>query len=52
VWALLLNELSRWAATYNRLAPFALVVALVLLAASGRLLKKLPHPHIGSRPHS
>jgi uncharacterized membrane protein len=50
-WALLLNELSRWAATYNRLAPFALVVALVLLAASGRLLKKLPHPHIGARPH-
>ena len=50
-WALLLNELSRWAATYNRLAPFALVVALVLLAASGRLLKKLPHPHIGSWPH-
>jgi uncharacterized membrane protein len=47
VWALLLNELSRWAATYNRLAPFALVAALVLLAASGRLLRKLPHPHIG-----
>lgn len=51
VWALLLNELSRWAATYNRLAPFALVVALILLAAAGHLLKKLPHPHIGSPSH-
>lgn len=50
VWALLLNELSRWAATYNRLAPFALVIALVLLASSGRLLKKLPHPRFGSHP--
>jgi uncharacterized membrane protein len=44
VWALLLNELSRWAGAYNELAPFALVVALVLLALSGRLLKRLPHP--------
>lgn len=44
VWALLLNELSRWAATYSRLAPFALVLALVLLALSGRLLKRLPYP--------
>jgi len=43
VWALLLNELSRWAGAYNEFAPFALVIALVLLAASGRLLKRLPH---------
>jgi len=43
VWALLLNELSRWAGAYNEFAPFALVLALVLLAASGRLLKRLPH---------
>jgi len=41
-WALLLNELSRWAATYNRLAPFALVLALGLLALSGRLLRRTP----------
>jgi uncharacterized membrane protein len=46
VWALLLNELNRWAAAYNRLAPFALVLAIVLLALSGRLLKRLPHPHL------
>lgn len=39
VWALLLNELNRWLGAYNQLAPFALVVALVLLALSGRLLK-------------
>lgn len=39
VWALLLNELNRWLGAYNRLAPFALVVALVLLALSGRLLR-------------
>ena len=43
VWALLLNELSRWAGAYNEFAPFALVIGLVLLAASGRLLKRLPH---------
>jgi hypothetical protein len=50
-WALLLNELSRWAATYNRLAPFALVAAISLLAVSGRLMRKLPHPHFGNHPH-
>lgn len=49
VWALLLNELSLWAATYNRFAPFALVIALVLLGFSGRLLKHLPHPRFGRR---
>ena len=43
VWALLLNELNRWAAAYNRYAPFALVLALVLLALTGRLMKRLPH---------
>jgi len=45
VWALLLNELSRWAGAYNEFAPFALVIAVVLLALSGRLIKRLPHPH-------
>jgi uncharacterized membrane protein len=42
VWALLLNELSAWAATWNRYAPFALVVALALIALSGQLIRKLP----------
>jgi uncharacterized membrane protein len=41
-WALLLNELSRWAAAYNHYAPYALVLALVLLALAGGLMKRLP----------
>lgn len=45
VWALLLNELSAWAATWNRFAPFALVLALVLIALSGHLIRKLPPDH-------
>jgi len=47
VWALLLNELNRWLGAYNQLAPFALVVALVLLALSGRLLRS---PRNGQKP--
>ncbi len=43
VWALLLNELSQWAAAYNHYAPFALVGALVLLAISGSLVRRLSH---------
>lgn len=42
VWALLLNELNKWAAAYNRFAPFALVIALALIALSGRLIRRLP----------
>jgi len=38
LWGLLLNELSDWAGTYNRLAPFALVVALALIAFGGGLV--------------
>ncbi len=34
VWGLLLNELSNWAAAYDRLAPFALVVAAALIVFS------------------
>jgi uncharacterized membrane protein len=37
IWALLLNELSAWAATFNRLAPYALVVAIALIVAAGHL---------------
>lgn len=33
-WGLLLNELSAWAATVSRLAPFALVVAIALIAVA------------------
>ncbi len=38
-WALLLNELSGWAATYNRYAPYALVLALALILIGGYLLR-------------
>lgn len=38
-WALLLNEFSSWASTYHRLAPLALVVAVVLIALGGRILQ-------------
>jgi uncharacterized membrane protein len=37
VWALLLNELSAWAATFDSLAPYALVLAIVLIAAASHL---------------
>jgi len=36
-WALLLNELSAWAATFNRLAPFGLLIAIVLIGVAGHL---------------
>jgi len=42
LWALLLNELSRWASAYNRYAPYALVLALVFLALAGRLMRRTP----------
>lgn len=38
VWGLLLNELSVWAATVNRFAPYALFLAIVLIAAAMHLL--------------
>lgn len=38
VWGLLLNELSTWAATVNQFAPFALVIAIVLIALAIHLL--------------
>jgi uncharacterized membrane protein len=47
LWALLLNELSRWASAYDRYAPYALVLALVLLAVAGRLMKRAPGQGIG-----
>jgi hypothetical protein len=38
VWALLLNELNVWAATVNQFAPYALFLAIVLIAAAMQLL--------------
>lgn len=38
IWALLLNELSAWAETFNQFAPYLLVVAIVLIVAAVRVL--------------
>ena len=38
VWALLLNELNAWAAEVNRFAPYALFVAIALIAVAMQLL--------------
>jgi uncharacterized membrane protein len=40
VWGLLLNELNAWATTVNRYAPYALFLAIVLIAAAMRLLSR------------
>lgn len=42
-WGLLLNELSGLAATYDRLAPFALVVAAALIVLSSRFWQGRKH---------
>lgn len=36
LWGLLLNEVNEWAGTFSRFAPFALVIALVLIALAIR----------------
>ena len=38
VWGLLLNELNVWASTVNQYAPYALFVAIVLIAVAMQLL--------------
>jgi hypothetical protein len=48
LWALLLNELSAWAATFDRLAPWALLAAIVLIAAAGHLLHRRRNSHAAS----
>jgi uncharacterized membrane protein len=53
LWALLFNQLNALAATYNRWALFAVVLALVLLAIVVRHI--LPHRNNGAavaRPHT
>ena len=40
VWGLLLNELNAWAATVNQFAPYALVLALVLIAVVMHMLSR------------
>ena len=40
IWGLLLNELSAWAATVNSFAPYALFLAIALIAAAMHLLRR------------
>ncbi len=40
VWGLLLNELNAWAATVNQFAPYALFLAIVLIAVVMHLLSR------------
>jgi L-asparagine transporter-like permease len=40
IWALLLNELSEWSATVNQFAPWALVIAIVLLVIAMNMLHR------------
>jgi uncharacterized membrane protein len=40
IWALLLNELNAWASTVNRYAPYALFLAIVIIAAAAHLLSR------------
>jgi uncharacterized membrane protein len=47
LWALLLNELSAWAATFDRLASWALLLAIVLIALAGHLLQRHRNNHAG-----
>lgn len=50
VWALLLNELSAWAGTFNRFAPYALVGAIVLIVAASHLLHRRRAGGAGNHP--
>ena len=40
IWALLMNELNVWAATVNQYAPYALVLAIVIIAVVMHLLSR------------
>lgn len=40
VWGLLLNELNAWVATFNRFAPYALVLAIALIIVAMHLLRR------------
>ena len=51
VWGLLLNELSAWAATVNRFAPFALVLAIALIAAAAQWVGRY-RDHAAQNGHS
>jgi uncharacterized membrane protein len=54
VWALLLNELNVWASTVNQFAPYALFLAIVLIAAAmewvGRHRERAVHEEGTAQP--
>ena len=41
LWGLLLNELNEWASTFGHLAPFALVLAIILLVLGARVHRRV-----------
>lgn len=41
LWGLLLNELNEWASAFGHLAPFALVLAIILLVLGGRVHRRV-----------
>jgi len=43
LWALLLNELNAWAAAFNQSAPYALFIAILLIAAAMQWLGRHNH---------
>jgi uncharacterized membrane protein len=51
IWALLLNELSGWAETVHRFAPYLLVLVLMLVALAMHWLQAR-HRRRSRRPHS
>lgn len=41
LWGLLLNELNQWASAFGHLAPFALVLAIILLVLGERVHRRV-----------
>ena len=50
VWALLLNELNTWASAVNEFAPYALFLAILLIAAAMQFLGRHRDPVARSQP--
>ena len=50
VWALLLNELNTWASAVNQFAPYALFLAILLIAAAMQFLGRHRDPVARSQP--
>lgn len=48
LWGLLLNELNEWAGAFGHLAPYALVVAIILLALGARVHRRVRSKRLAS----